>query len=153
MTTKIDLRIGDINGLLRRVDPVRGRKALIAGMNAVGIEGEGDIKQETAADRGRLAAGWNHEVRVVAGGYVTVIGNNIFYGPYVNFGTGVFAGRGLIRPKQAKALRFVVNGQVVFRKWVRGQRAQAFVETGLFLTSFKIPRIFARTVQRFLDGR
>ena len=39
------------------------------------------------------------------------------YAGYVEFGNNQQGS--IIKPKKAKALRFVVNGEVIFRKWVR----------------------------------
>ena len=43
-------------------------------------------------------------------------------------GTGLYGPRrALIRPVQAKALRFVVSGKTLFRMWVRGVRPDKFL--------------------------
>lgn len=44
-------------------------------------------------------------------------------------GTGIYGPRGrLIVPVRAAALRFVINGEVLFRKWVRGIKPNPFFE-------------------------
>jgi hypothetical protein len=48
----------------------------------------------------------------------------IFYGNYVNYGND--PGGGKIYPTKAKALRFEIDGQVFFRKWVRAAAPRPF---------------------------
>ena len=57
------------------------------------------------------------------------VGSNVEYAPYVNDGTRPH----IIRPRTARALRFVVGGQVVFARVVHhpGTRAQPFLDRAL----------------------
>ena len=50
---------------------------------------------------------------------------NTFYATWVEFGNGPPGGR--IYPTHAKALRFPVNGQYLFRKWVNTSRPKPFM--------------------------
>lgn len=53
------------------------------------------------------------------------------YGIYVEKGTGVYAGKGLIRPKRAKVLAFKVGGSPVFAKYIKGMKAQPYFKPGV----------------------
>lgn len=69
----------------------------------------------TPVDTGRLRAGNNSRVRQQG---LTVVGevfNDVDYGPAVHDGTAAH----VVRPRRRKALRFVVNGEVVFAKSAR----------------------------------
>lgn len=57
------------------------------------------------------------------------VGSDVFYAPYVNDGTRPH----VIRPKRARALRFVVGGQVVFARVVQhpGTKANPFLTRAL----------------------
>src|SRR5665213_811022 len=50
---------------------------------------------------------------------------NTFYATWVEFGNGPPGGK--IYPIWAKALRFQINGQDVFRKWVRTSKPKPFM--------------------------
>lgn len=56
---------------------------------------------------------------------------NSKYGIYVEKGTGIYAGKGLIRPKRAKVLAFKAGGSQVFAKYIKGMRAQPFFKPGV----------------------
>jgi phage gpG-like protein len=79
-----------------------------------GLEG---LRVQTGTLRRGLVAGfipaYNHSNTTIVGG----ISNRVRYASIHEFG-GTIPPRGIIRPKTAKALRFVVNGRVLFRKWV-----------------------------------
>ena len=79
-------------------------------------------------------------------GYRTFVKNNSIgftawpgkIGAWHISGTGIYGPRGqLIRPIHAKALRFVIGGEVLYRMWVRGIRPNKF---------------FGRAYRRWLPG-
>ena len=51
---------------------------------------------------------------------LALVGTNLFYAPYQEFGTGIFVGKGYIYPKRAKVLRFKTRGG----KWVFARRVK-----------------------------
>jgi hypothetical protein len=68
---------------------------------------------------------------------------------YVEFGTGIYAGRGRIYPLRARVLRFEKPGpeldgrrvsRVKFRRWVRGQRGQHY-----FYEAWRDLNLYAQT--------
>jgi hypothetical protein len=55
---------------------------------------------------------------------------------YLEKGTGLYGPRGRrIVPRNARALRFEVGGQVIFRRSVRGMRPQPFMRRSLEIAS------------------
>lgn len=53
------------------------------------------------------------------------------YAPFVEFGTGIYGSKKKpITPKNAEALRFEIDDQVIFAKSVRGQQGQFFFRAG-----------------------
>ena len=57
------------------------------------------------------------------------IGNSLLapYAPYVHFGTGIYGPKKRkIVPKKAKALKIPINGKVIFRKSVKGQKPNPY---------------------------
>lgn len=63
----------------------------------------------------------------VPNGYGEDVEPRAFYAPYVNFGTGEFGpNKERIVPTAAKALRFLIQGHVVFAKSVAGQKPNPF---------------------------
>jgi len=81
-------------------------------------------------DTGRLRASIRVERRSVLGLRMRwTIGSDVEYAPMVNDGTRPH----IIRPKNAKVLRFKVGGQTVFARVVHhpGTRAQPFLDRAL----------------------
>ena len=66
---------------------------------------------------------------------------NTFYASYVNFGNGPPGSR--IYPKKAKALRFVMNGQIMFRKSVKTSVPRPFMTAAFQSLKVNAPRIVA----------
>jgi len=48
-------------------------------------------------------------------------------GQLMQYGTGIFAGRGPITPKNGKFFRFVVNGKVIFARSIKGSPPRPFL--------------------------
>lgn len=138
--------------LQRRLGRRRFMRALMDAGDEIGGHTAGEIAEVTPVGqeppRGGLAAAWTHRVQQRGNSVEITVGNAKFYGPFVNFGTGIYVGRGRIRPKRAKALRFRIAGRVIFRKSVRGQRGQHFVERGFNNARPPIPRIVTAILER-----
>lgn len=85
------------------------------------------------------------------------MGNRVKYARIHEFG-GKIGPRGLIRPKKASALRFVVGGRVVFAKYVNQTRpidipARAPMQKGIAERTDNYRTGFAQVMQRvFRDG-
>mgnify|MGYP003659785101 CR=1 FL=1 len=134
--------------------------ALVEAAKVAGAHTAGEVATVTPVNknptpgetRGRLAAGWNSRARRVGSGAEATIGNNVFYGPYVNYGTGIYAGRGRIRAKQGKVMVFKgMGGGMIFARSIKGQRGQHFAEKGLDNASKDVPRIVVKRIEHELD--
>ena len=119
-----------------------------------------EIKEITPANkdtsrgttRGRLAAAWTWRISGAGNNMEGRVGNNVTYGPFVNYGTGIFVGRGPIRPVRAKALRFFIRGRAIFAQSIKGQRGQQFLKRGAEKAQPDVPEIIADAIQEHFDG-
>jgi hypothetical protein len=94
-------------------------------------------------DEGRLRA--DIDVEMDSGAIPTwaKIGTKVFYAKFVELGTGLFGPlHRLIRPVNAKVLAFAVGGQMLFRRSVKGSRAQPFIAPSLPAALPQIGRIW-----------
>lgn len=58
------------------------------------------------------------------------VGTNLDYARYQEYGTGVYAGRGMIRPRNARRLAWKKNGQWIFACAVKGVKGRHFMKAG-----------------------
>ena len=102
-------------------------------LNEAGAEGAQYARINAPFDTGALRESIGYRIE----GDEIVISATVPYAPYVEYGTGMRGenptGPYVIRPVRAQALRFVVNGRVVFAKKVthRGIKAQPFLRPAL----------------------
>jgi hypothetical protein len=83
-------------------------------------------------DEGRLKNARNSGVRDEGTRLVGFVEFTVDYALFVMKGTGIYGPTGQrIKPKTAKLLAFRIDGQLVFAKSVRGQRAQPFLVEAL----------------------
>ena len=74
---------------------------------------------------------------------------NKYYASWVNDGNGPPGGR--IYPRTAKALRFRINGEIVFRKWVRASQPKPFMtETHKMLETY-FPQAMEAAISQFIS--
>ncbi len=140
----------------RQFGPEALGNALVESADEIGAHASGVIAEGTPTNknpqpgvpRGRLAAGWSHRVKKQGNGADVIIGNAVFYGPFVNFGTGIFAGKGRIFPKKKRAMAFFFKGGPVVVRSIKGQPGQHFAEKGLEKAARDIPAIAAATIER-----
>lgn len=81
------------------------------------------VTEHTPVKTGKLAKSWKQTPAVEQGdGYMTEVGTDVDYAPYVENGTGLYGpkhAKYLIKPRApGGTLRFVVDGKVVFAKYV-----------------------------------
>ncbi|MDQ3098888.1 MAG: HK97 gp10 family phage protein [bacterium] len=80
-----------------------------------------DAKQGAPVQHGGLRGSiTTAEAIVVQDDVQAVVGTNLKYAPHQEFGTGIYAGKGMIIPKRAKVLAWKKNGKWIFAKAVRG---------------------------------
>jgi phage gpG-like protein len=102
------------------------RTALNRATELTAVEVWGNLMEFSPQRHGRLAGSWKLEKRNAR--FYTV-GTNVEYALVQNYGSGPYE----IYPRRAKALRFEVNGEVVFAKKVRhpGIKPKRFIERSI----------------------
>lgn len=83
---------------------------------------ENDAKQNCPTDTGQLKGSITHEVQ----GNTGVVGTNVEYAPYVEYGTGLFARDG--NGRQTPWVYRTADGEFY---WTRGQHPQPYLEPAL----------------------
>lgn len=79
--------------------------------------------KEAPIDKGNL----RRQIKYKYNPFKVTIWPNADYAKYVHSGTGIYAGKGMIRPKNAKVLAWREGGQWRYAKAVKGQKANPFV--------------------------
>lgn len=164
MTTKSQFGFTDksLRGLEKQWGEKAVHRALMNAADEIGAHTAGEVSEVTPTNknpqrgqtRGRLAAGWSHKVKRRGSGADIIIGNRVKYGPYVNFGTGTFAGKGRIFPKKKGGVMvFMGKRGMVFARSIKGQEGQGFAEKGLGKAARDIPRIAARQIEQDLGKK
>ena len=109
MSGVIDIDVSELRGIRELLQPEVDSR-MQSFVLRLGLKGESLLKQKTPVDTGRLRSSVSHTVDTDAMG--VRIGSNVKYAPFIIGDAPPF----IIQPKAAKALRFVVDGQVVFTK-------------------------------------
>lgn len=92
-----------------------------------------------------------NEIRFVTNGaFSRVIESPTPYAKYVEYGNN--QNGPIIRAKNKKALRFVINGQVLFRKFVRAHGPRPYMKTAYNTMMRFIPSLMERQIARLIDG-
>lgn len=86
----MEIEIEGLDKLLDMLDEVATDQALNDGITEACKLVERKAKKDCPKDTGKLAESITHEVK----GPVGIIGTNVFYGPYVEIGTGIFSSQG-----------------------------------------------------------
>ena len=99
---------------------------------------ENDAKRKCPVDTGQLRASITHEVE----GQTGIVGTNVEYAPYVEYGTGIYARDGNGRQTPWSYQR--ADG-----KWIttKGQKPQAFLEPALLENENEIKRLFKEAIK------
>lgn len=77
-------------------------------------------------------------------GEAQIVDSHKDYAQYLEYG------RGPVQAINAKALRFVINGQVLFRKSVGPMKAQPFVKDSLQAATGKFGNIFDKHIKKLI---
>ena len=99
---------------------------------------ENDAKRKCPVDTGQLRASITHEVE----GQTGIVGTNVEYAPYVEYGTGIHARDGNGRQTPWSYQR--ADGQWITTK---GQKPQAFLEPALLENENEIKRLFKEAIK------
>ena len=102
--------------------------------------GELVVAEESRRTKGSLAKSFY----TYKSGDSQIIDNTKEYAQYVEYG------RGPVYAVNAKALRFVINGEVLFRKSVGPMKAQPFVKDSLNSASGKFNHVFDKHLNKLI---
>lgn len=102
--------------------------------------GEAIVMEESRNTKGQLSKSFF----TYKNGQSQIIDSSKDYAQYVEYG------RGPVRAINAKALRFMINGQVIFRKSVGPMRAQPFVQRSLKSASNRFTQIFDNQITKLI---
>lgn len=113
--------------------PILMREAARDTLQVATLVAEGAAKENAPIDKGLLRGSIHSEIQNEGMEVVGVVGTNIEYAPYQEFGTGIFGPTGTpITPKRAKVLVFPgKGGGLVFARSVSGSRPRKFMAKGL----------------------
>lgn len=111
---------------------------------------EASLKRNTPIDTGRLRGNYQYER---SGTGIYKITNNVNYVMMVNDGTGIYGPSGKpIEPVTAKCLMFTVGGSTIFRRSVKGQKGQGFVEKSIGEAESNAQSLARIAVDRILNA-
>lgn len=150
VTASVDWESGqapeDLVRKLQRLERILLDEELPRAMGDIALAVEREAKERAPVDTGTLRASIESVVETIAAGYRAVIGTNVEYAEAVEFG------RGPVTPTDAEALRFTVDGEVVFAQRVGPAEAQPYLEPALdasrqYITD-RLQQAFARAKRR-----
>lgn len=142
-TARVSFRLdrAGINAVLSGPDGAAAHAVLRSGQRVLNR-----ARQLCPVDEGRLRASLTLELRSEGGVPVARIGSNLPYALFVHEGTGIYAGRGVIRPRTASVLRWPVKNnsgagrrryaggrtsRYAYAKFVRGVKGRPFLRNAL----------------------
>lgn len=106
----------------------------------------GNIGEGAPKDHGRLAGGFDIDR---FGPLAWKIGTAVEYAEWVHEGTGLFGpGKKPIRPKNAKVLRFEIDGKTIFARSVRGQKPNRYVDRAIDKSENRTNEFVRTSLQR-----
>ncbi len=107
--TETRVTIEGLDELLARLDEPAVREAVMPRMEQAVLLWEAGARQRSPVDTGHLRMSITHQVRDMGSEVVGEVGSNVFYAPFQEFGTGVYADgpypsrsarRGGLRPRR-----------------------------------------------------
>lgn len=101
---------------------------------------EGDAKKRCPVDTGQLRASITYEVE----GNTGVVGTNVEYAPYVEYGTGKYASNGKGR-QTPWAYQDPKTGEYI---WTAGSHPQAFLEPALLENEKDILKLIEEEIKK-----
>lgn len=103
------------------------RKELSNAIMRTAYRVEARAKAEAPIDKGILRGSITAQGPIHSRNNVEAkVGTNVNYAPYQEFGTGIYAGKGMITPKRAKVLAWKKNGQWIFARAVKGVKGRFY---------------------------
>ena len=100
---------------------------------------------ETAQNTDRFNNVKKQSTYFIPNGMSAIVGDDRSYAEYLEFGNN--AGGPYIYPRNAKALRFKINGEIVFAKRVRSHGPYLFITNGRNYAETKIQEYFSKFME------
>lgn len=112
------------------------QRALQRSHELTGLVLEGYLKEFSPQDTGRLAGSWKWKR---TGKLQSIVGTSVEYALVQNYGSDPY----MIYPRRAKALRFEIDGEVIFAKEVLhpGIAPTYYIEGSIAKTNERIPEL------------
>ncbi len=113
--------------------PILMQQAVRETLQVATLVAEAEAKKSAPIDKGLLRGSIHSDIRTIGNETVGVVGTNLEYAPYQEFGTGIYGPKGSpITPKRGKFLVFKNKaGRQVFARSVKGSRPRRFMAKGL----------------------
>jgi HK97 gp10 family phage protein len=132
-------------GYISNLDDVKRalREAIKRGLGEAGALVERDARQLCPVDSGHLERSITYKVQEDS----VVIGTNIEYAPYVEFGTGIYAAKG-----DGRSTPWGYETEEGEHFFTRGQKPQPFLEPALVENKENVQRIIRQEIEASLGG-
>lgn len=122
--------------------------AIDSALDKIGAEGQKHAASSTLYKGSNL----RKNIKVVEDGQLAKsLVADTGYAYYVEFGNNQQGDR--IYPKKAKALRFVVDGEVIFRKWVKAHSGKHFMEAARNEMIMAAPGILRDSITSLMEKK
>lgn len=112
---------------------------------------EEKAKRKTPVDRDRLRSRWKSRIEGMGTGIRGIVGNNVFYAPYVEFGTRPHwppPGALAVWARRHKIPEFLVARAIA----ARGNKAVGMLSGALKESTSRIERFFNEAIDRVLEA-
>lgn len=125
----LEITQNDLDKMIPRL-----RQALQRSHDYTALDLWGNLREFSPQDHGRLAGSWTLTKR---GEMYSTVGTSVKYALVQNYGSDPY----MIYPRQAKALRFEIDGEVIFAKAVLhpGIAPTYYIEGSIAKTNERIP--------------
>jgi HK97 gp10 family phage protein len=120
-----EIQVIGLDGLLRDVERAGGDATAL--VRAAQTNSATHIQSEARKRAPHATGTLQRSIQIENDGPAVRVSVNEKYGPWVEYGTGIFGPGGQrITPKQAKVLRWVSGGKTIFARSIAGMRPRPF---------------------------
>lgn len=141
-------KIENLDKLFQKLDNIQDMKAYEDCMEQACILVENQAKINCPVDTGQLRQSITHDTTVENNELVGIVGTNVEYAPYVEYGTGIFAVQGDGRKDRWSYQDAEGNWHSTI-----GQRPQPFLEPALDSKRKDIHELFKNQIKKGAKGK
>lgn len=141
-------KIENLDKLFQKLDNIQDMKAYEDCMEQACILVENQAKINCPVDTGQLRQSITHDTTVENNELVGIVGTNVEYAPYVEYGTGIFAVKGDGRKDRWSYQDAEGNWHSTI-----GQRPQPFLEPALDSKRKDIRELFKNQIKKGAKGK